>query len=63
MITFWVLAFALTWIVWVPRALGQDWAVTAGTAWTWMPALAAAVVAAWARVSGARTPRSGPVLR
>lgn len=42
---FFVLAFVITWAVWVPRAFDIDWAVGVGTFWTYGPA-AAAVVAA-----------------
>jgi hypothetical protein len=50
--TFFVLAFGITWLVWVPRAaaaqglLAADWAVAAGQVWTYMPALAALLAAA-----------------
>ncbi|NAZ88617.1 hypothetical protein GTR00_21360, partial [Kineococcus sp. T90] len=49
---FWVLAPALTWAVWVPRALHErglleaGWAVPLGAAWSWGPALAAVLAAA-----------------
>jgi membrane protease YdiL (CAAX protease family) len=43
--TFFVLAFAITWAVWVPRALDIDWANGLGTFWTYGPA-AAAILAA-----------------
>lgn len=43
---FFVLAFAITWIVWVPRADGQAWARDLGAVWTYGPALAAVVAAA-----------------
>src|SRR5918992_881512 len=45
--TYFILAFGLTWLVWVPRAatdrglLDADWAVTVGQVWTHGPALAA----------------------
>jgi uncharacterized protein len=45
-IAFFVAAFALTWVVWVPRALGSAWAVGLGAVWTYMPAVAALLVAA-----------------
>jgi membrane protease YdiL (CAAX protease family) len=50
-ITYFVLAFGLTWLVWVPRAastqglLAADWAVALGQAWTYAPALAAILAA------------------
>jgi uncharacterized protein len=43
---FFVLAFAITWVVWVPRALGAEWAVNLGYAWSYGPALAAVAAAA-----------------
>jgi membrane protease YdiL (CAAX protease family) len=45
LIVFFVLAFALTWVVWVPRAMGVDFGVI-GALWTWAPALAALLSAA-----------------
>ncbi len=42
---FFVLAYALTWAVWIPRALGVQVGVV-GQAWTWMPAVAAFAAAA-----------------
>jgi membrane protease YdiL (CAAX protease family) len=39
------LAFVLTWIVWLPRALEIDWAVELGAVWTYGPALAAVCAA------------------
>ena len=42
---FFVLAYALTWAVWIPRALGVQVGVV-GQAWTWMPAIAAFAAAA-----------------
>ncbi len=45
LVTFFLLAFGLTWVVWVPRAAGvQTGAV--GDAWTWAPAIAALLAAA-----------------
>src|SRR5689334_1729544 len=52
LVTFFVLAFGLTWLVWVPRAatmqglLAADWAVAVGRGWTHGPALAALCAAA-----------------
>lgn len=43
--TFFVLAFAITWMVWVPRAFGIEWALGVGTIWTYGPAVAAVVAA------------------
>lgn len=43
---FFILAFAITWIVWVPRAVGEAWAEEIGAIWTYGPALAAVVAAA-----------------
>jgi uncharacterized protein len=40
-----VVTFAVTWVVWVPRALGAQLGVV-GQLWTWMPALAALACAA-----------------
>ena len=45
LVTFWVLAFAVTWVVWVPRAVGVPMGVV-GEAWTWAPAVAAMIAAA-----------------
>lgn len=45
--TFFGLTFLLTWVVWVPRAIGPTgWAASVGMYWTWMPAIAAVVTAA-----------------
>jgi uncharacterized protein len=44
-VLFFVLAFAITWVVWVPRALGVGWAVELGAFWTYGPALAAVAAA------------------
>jgi uncharacterized protein len=45
LVTFFILAFAITWVVWVPRAAGlQTDAV--GQVWTWAPAIAALLAAA-----------------
>lgn len=43
--TFFLLAFLITWAVWVPRALDIDWAVSVGTFWTYAPAAAAIATA------------------
>jgi hypothetical protein len=45
LVTFFLLAFGLTWVVWVPRALGAP-LDTVGMAWTWVPAIAALLAAA-----------------
>jgi membrane protease YdiL (CAAX protease family) len=45
LIVFFVLAYAVTWVVWIPRALGVQVGVV-GQAWTWMPAVAALAAAA-----------------
>ena len=45
LVTFFVLAYGLTWIVWVPRVLG-DVPFLVGRAWTWAPAVAALVATA-----------------
>ena len=42
--TFFLLAFGLTWVVWVPRAAGVQLGVL-GQAWTWVPAIAALLAA------------------
>jgi membrane protease YdiL (CAAX protease family) len=42
---FFVLAYAVTWAVWIPRALGVQVGVV-GQLWTWIPALAAFAAAA-----------------
>ena len=43
--TFVVLAFVVTWLVWVPRAFGIDLAEGVGTVWTYGPAAAAVMTA------------------
>ncbi len=43
--TFLVLAFLVTWVIWVPRALGADWAVQVGQIWSYGPAIAALAAA------------------
>jgi membrane protease YdiL (CAAX protease family) len=43
--TFFLLAFGITWVVWVPRAAGAA-LDTVGQAWTWVPAIAALLAAA-----------------
>jgi uncharacterized protein len=40
---FFVLAFLITWAVWLPRAWGAEWAKELGRAWTYGPAMAAVV--------------------
>jgi uncharacterized protein len=45
LLTFFVLAFVLTWAVWVPRAAGIPVGVV-GQLWTWVPAAAALLAAA-----------------
>src|ERR671916_2631011 len=45
LVTFFLLAFGITWIVWVPRAAGVQVGVV-GDAWTWTPAIAALLAAA-----------------
>ncbi len=45
LIVFFVLAYAVTWTVWIPRALGVQVGVV-GQLWTWMPAVAAFAAAA-----------------
>jgi membrane protease YdiL (CAAX protease family) len=42
---FFVLAFGITWVVWVPRAAGVPVGVV-GQLWTWVPAIAALLAAA-----------------
>jgi uncharacterized protein len=60
--TFFLTAFLLTWVVWVPRALvargvlDWDWPLLLGKAWTYGPALAAVVVIAGSH--GTTTTRS-----
>jgi uncharacterized protein len=44
-LVFYVLTLALTWVVWVPRAMGMPVGVV-GQLWTWIPAIAALVCAA-----------------
>jgi uncharacterized protein len=45
LVTFFLLVFILTWVVWVPRASGTPLGVV-GQAWTWVPAIAALLAAA-----------------
>jgi membrane protease YdiL (CAAX protease family) len=45
LVVFFVLAFVLTWAVWIPRALGVPVGAV-GQLWTWMPAIAALLAAA-----------------
>ena len=45
LLVFFLLTFVLTWVVWVPRAVGVPVGVV-GQLWTWMPALAAVLAAA-----------------
>jgi membrane protease YdiL (CAAX protease family) len=45
LVTFFVLAFGITWMVWVPRAVGAPLDIV-GQAWTWAPAIAALLAAA-----------------
>src|SRR3712207_170329 len=49
---FFVLVFAITWAVWVPRAAGVPVGVV-GQLWTWVPAAAALITAALAGGRGA----------
>jgi membrane protease YdiL (CAAX protease family) len=44
-VTMFVLAYGLTWVVWVPRAFGIDMGLV-GRLWTWAPAVAALLTAA-----------------
>jgi membrane protease YdiL (CAAX protease family) len=44
LVTFFLLTFAITWAVWVPRASGAP-LVAVGQAWTWAPAIAALLAA------------------
>src|SRR5215208_6776678 len=45
LVTFFLLVFIITWVVWVPRASGAPLGVV-GQAWTWAPAIAALLAAA-----------------
>ena len=45
LVVLFVLVFALTWVVWVPRAAGVSTGMV-GRAWTWAPAVAALMTAA-----------------
>jgi uncharacterized protein len=45
LVTFFLLVFILTWVVWLPRASGAPLGVL-GQAWTWIPAIAALLAAA-----------------
>ena len=64
LVTFFLLVFILTWVVWVPRASGAPLGVV-GQAWTWVPAIAALLAAALTggrgalRELGSRLVRSG----
>jgi membrane protease YdiL (CAAX protease family) len=42
---FFVLAFAITWVVWIPRAFDASWAQEIGAVWTYGPAVAAVAAA------------------
>lgn len=44
-ISFFLLAFSITWVVWLPRAWDVGWAVELGAVWTYGPAIAAVAVA------------------
>ena len=44
-VVFMLVALILTWVVWVPRAMGIQVGVL-GQLWTWMPAVAALICAA-----------------
>ena len=44
LLVFFVLAYGLTWAVWIPRAAGVEVGVI-GQLWTWMPAVAAVLAA------------------
>ena len=48
LVIFFVLAFAITWVVWVPGAAGVPLGIL-GQVWTWIPALAALLTAALTR--------------
>jgi hypothetical protein len=50
LVAFFVLAFAITWAVWVPRAAGVPMGAV-GQLWTWVPAAAAVLAAV---LTGAR---------
>src|ERR687894_773366 len=54
---FFLLAFVVTWAVWVPRAAGVELGAV-GQLWTWVPA-AAALIAAVLTGGGAGPARSG----
>src|SRR5215217_7413964 len=45
LVTFFLLVFIITWVVWVPRASGAPLGVV-GQAWTWAPTIAALLAAA-----------------
>ena len=45
LVTFFLLVFSITWIVWVPRAVGAQLGLV-GQVWTWAPAIAALLAAA-----------------
>jgi membrane protease YdiL (CAAX protease family) len=52
LVTFFLLVFILTWVVWVPRASGVPLGAV-GQAWTWVPAIAALLAAALTGGGGA----------
>jgi membrane protease YdiL (CAAX protease family) len=52
LVAFFVLAFGITWVVWVPRAAGVP-VGEVGQLWTWSPAVAALLAAA---LTGGRAP-------
>ena len=45
LVTFFLLVFSITWMVWVPRAASVQLGVV-GQVWTWGPAIAALLAAA-----------------
>src|ERR671921_269412 len=73
LVTFFLLVFILTWVVWVPRASGAPLGAV-GQAWTWVPAIAALLAAALtggrgalrelgARLAGFRAPTNAHPLQ
>jgi membrane protease YdiL (CAAX protease family) len=69
LLTYLLLAFAVTWVVWAPRALAaQDridagWVEALGGTWTYGPAVAAVLAAAWTGGRPALRELRGRVLR
>jgi CAAX protease family protein len=62
LVTFFMLAFGITWAVWVPRAVGIPVGAV-GDLWTWVPAVAALLAAALTGGWGALTELGARLVR